>query len=392
MEIITKTSELENYCQQAADFDFITIDTEFLRESTYWPILCLIQAATTDRAVIIDPLENGLDLTPFFELLSNKNIVKVFHAARQDIEIFVKLTGNVPQSTFDTQIAASVCGFGDSISYDNLVRSIVGAQIDKSSRFTDWSARPLTNKQLAYALADVTHLRDIYTHLIEKIQKNNRHIWVQDENLALASKDTYIVRPKDAWKRLKTKVHRPRDLAALKLLAQWREQKAQDKNLPRGRILKDDAIIELAVQRPTSAEKFERLRAVPRGFSRSSATNEIVSLIKQVISLQSDQLPQVAKRNNSPSPKGPIGDLIRVLLKSISEREGVASKILATSSDIDQLVLCDDADVPALKGWRREIFGQKALAIKHGKLALAATPNGIIEIPIDQPTPQKSRN
>ncbi len=385
MEIITKTSELENYCSHAKEFDFITVDTEFLRESTYWPILCLIQAATSERAVIIDPLANGLDLTPFFDLLADKNIVKVFHAARQDIEIFVKLTGNVPISTFDTQIAASVCGFGDSISYDNLVRSIVGEQIDKSSRFTDWSARPLSAKQLNYALADVTHLRDIYSHLTKKIQENDRSSWVEDENQILTNIDTYVIQPENAWKRMRMKVNRPRDFAAMKLLAQWREQRAQDKNIPRGRVLKDDAILELAVQRPIRSERFDKLRAVPRGFSRSSASSEIIKLIKQVEQLDNDQLPKLPKRKNGPSPKGPVGDLLRVLLKAVCEREGVAPKILASSSDIDEIVLDDNADVPALKGWRRKVFGEKALAIKNGTIGLGATSKGIVEIPFTQP-------
>jgi ribonuclease D len=385
MEIITATNELEKFCTEAADFDFVTIDTEFLRETTYWPKLCLIQAATNDRAVIIDPLTNGIDLAPFFSLLSDKNIVKVFHAARQDIEIFVKLTGNVPLSIFDTQVAASVCGFGDSISYDNLVRTIVGEQIDKSSRFTDWSQRPLTNKQLTYALADVTHLRDIYIHLIEKISQKSRHSWVEDENQILTSIDTYVIQPENAWKRMKMKVNRPRDFAALKLLSKWREQRAQDRNQPRGRILKDDAILELSVQRPTRPEKFDRLRAVPKGFGRSSSASEVIGLLKQVEDLPNDELPKMPKRNHGPSPKGPIGDLIRVLLKAISEREGVASRILATSSEIDAIVLDDEANVPALKGWRREIFGQKALDIKHGKLGLAATKEAIIEVEVNQP-------
>ena len=384
MEIITATNELEDFCHKAAKFDFLTVDTEFLRETTYWPKLCLIQAATTEQAVIIDPLSNGLDLTPFYQLMANETIVKVFHAARQDIEICVNLAGKVPFPTFDTQIAASVCGFGDSISYDNLTRSIVGEQIDKSSRFTDWSARPLSEKQLKYALADVTYLRDIYLHLQEKIIASNRNSWVEDENQTLANINTYIVQPQDAWKRLKKRVNKPRELAALKVLAQWREKMAQDKNVPRGRVLKDDAIYELATQRPLHTNKFDRLRVVPRGFGRSDNAVEIIKLLKQVESLENDQLPKIERNKNGPSPKGPIGDLIRVLLKSVSEQEGVASRILATSSEIDELVLDDNADVPALKGWRRKVFGEKALAIKHGKIGLAATTKGIIEIAIEQ--------
>ena len=382
MQIITTTTKLKEFCQHAAKFDFVTIDTEFLRETTYWSKLCLIQAATIEQAVIIDPLVNGLDLSPFYSLLSNESIVKVFHAARQDIEIFVKSSGKVPSPSFDTQIAASVCGFGDSISYNNLVQQIVGVQIDKSSRFTDWSVRPLSEKQLNYALADVTYLRDIYLNLQQKIIKLNRSSWVEDENKTLEAIDTYIVEPQNAYKRMKMKVNKPRDYAAFKLLAQWREEKAQQRNVPRGRVLKDDAIIELAIQRPIESAKFERLRAVPKGFGRSSSAKEIIAIIKQVNALDKEQLPIMPKRNFNPCAKGAIGDLIRVLLKAVSEQQGVAARIIATSDDIDALVLDDEADVAALKGWRYEIFGKKALAIKHGKIGLGANKNGVFEVPI----------
>lgn len=384
MDVITATAALAKFCSAAADHDFVTVDTEFLRETTYWPKLCLLQAATLDDAVLIDPLADGLDMTPFLELLANKNVTKVFHAARQDIEIFVKMTGKVPENVFDTQVAASVCGYGDSVSYDNLVRSVVGIQIDKSSRFTDWSARPLSEKQLTYALADVTHLRDIYAELRTKIVEMDRADWVSDENATIASIDTYVVKPENAWRRLKMKVNRPRDLAALKALAAWREQRAQDNDQPRGRILKDDAIYELAVQRPLRPEKFEKLRAVPRGFGRSSAAKEIIEVLKSVEDLPNDTLPALPERPRGPSPKGPIGDLIRVLLKAVSEQQGVAARIIATSDEIDALVLDDDADVPALRGWRRKIFGDKALGIKHGRIGLAATHKGVFEVPIKQ--------
>lgn len=384
MEVITATAELAKFCKAAADHDFVTVDTEFLRETTYWPKLCLVQAATLDDAVLIDPLANGLDFGPFLDLMANDTVTKVFHAARQDIEIFVKMSGQVPSPTFDTQIAASVCGFGDSVSYDNLVRSIVGVQIDKSSRFTDWSARPLSEKQLTYALADVTHLRDVYAELRSKINEMDRWSWVEDENATMASVDTYVVQPQNAWKRMKMKVNRPRDLAAMKALAEWREQRAQNNDQPRNRVLKDDAIYELAIQRPLDAKRFEKLRAVPRGFGRSSAASEIINVLKGVEELPKEALPSLPERVRGPSPKGPIGDLIRVLLKSVSEKEGVAARILATSDEIDALVLDDNAEVPALKGWRRKIFGDKALAIKHGRIGLAATRKGIIEVPITE--------
>jgi ribonuclease D len=382
MELITSTTALAEFCARAKTFDFVTVDTEFLRETTYWPKLCLLQAATPDEAILVDPLADGLSLAPFFELLANPAVVKVFHAARQDIEIFVKLAGVVPQNIFDTQIAASVCGFGDSVSYDNLVRSVTGVELDKSSRFTDWSHRPLTEKQRLYALADVTHLRDIYLKLRQQVTDTHRWDWVEDELTILRSIDTYVVKPENAWERFKTKLSKPRDLAALKAIAAWRERRAQDSDQPRSRILKDDALVELAMQRPQTPEAFDKLRAVQRGYGRSSAAAEIIGLIRQVEALPKSELPPANERYRGPSPKGAVGDLVRVLLKAVSEEHGVAARILATSDDIDALVLDDEADVPALRGWRRKLFGEKALAIKHGKIGLAATRKGVIEIEI----------
>ncbi len=384
MELTTTTDALAKFCANATKFDFVTVDTEFLRETTYWPKLCLLQAATPEEAILVDPLADGLSLQPFFDLLANPKIVKVFHAARQDIEIFVKLSGSVPENIFDTQIAASVCGFGDSVSYDNLVRSVTGVELDKSSRFTDWSHRPLTEKQRLYALADVTHLRDIYVKLLEQVTATHRWDWVEDELAVLRSIDTYVVKPENAWERLKSKLGKPRDLAALQRLAAWRERRAQDSDQPRSRVLKDDALIEVAMQRPVTPDAFDKLRAVQRGYGRSSAAAEIMGLMKQVEALTKAELPPAAERYRGPSPKGAVGDLVRVLLKAVSEEHGVAARILATSDEIDALVLDDDADVPALRGWRRKLFGEKALAIKHGKIGLAATRKGVIEIPIKE--------
>jgi len=382
MELIVTTEALAAFCARATAFEFVTVDTEFLRETTYWPKLCLLQAATPDEAVLVDPLADGLSLQPFFDLLQDAKIAKVFHAARQDIEIFVKLSGKVPQNIFDTQIAASVCGFGDSISYDNLVRSVTGVELDKSSRFTDWSHRPLTEKQRLYALADVTHLRDIYLKLTQQVTETHRWDWVEDELEILRSIDTYVVKPENAWERLKSKLGKPRDIAALKALAAWRERRAQDTDQPRSRVLKDDALIELAQQRPQSAEAFDKLRAVQRGYGRSAAAGEIIAILRAIEALSKSELPPAAERYRGPSPKGAVGDLVRVLLKAVSEEHGVAARILATSDEIDALVLDDEADVPALRGWRRKLFGEKALAIKHGKIGLAATRKGVIEIPI----------
>ena len=382
MDLVISTDVLAGFCERAAEFDFVTVDTEFLRETTYWPKLCLIQAATPDEVILIDPLAAGLDLAPFFVLLANPNVTKVFHAARQDIEIFVKLTGKVPVNIFDTQIAASVCGFGDSVSYDNLVRAITNVELDKSSRFTDWSARPLSEKQRLYAAADVTHLRDIYLELRKQVDATKRWDWVEDELGVLRSIDTYVIQPDQAWERLKMKINRARDLAALKLLAGWREKRAQDGDQPRSRVLKDDVLFELAMQRPLTPDAFDKLRAVPRGFGRSSAATEIIALLKQVEALDKSELPHMPDRYRGPSPKGAVGDLIRVLLKSVAEQHGVAARIIATSDEIDALVLDDEADVPALKGWRRKLFGDKALDIKHGRIGLVATRKGVMEFAV----------
>lgn len=384
MDLIVSTEALSAFCERAARFDFVTVDTEFLRETTYWPRLCLIQVATDDEAVLIDPLALDFDLKPFFALLAAPSVTKVFHAARQDIEIFVKLTGAVPHNIFDTQIAASVCGFGDSASYDSLVRAICKVELDKSSRFTDWSARPLSEKQRLYALADVTYLRDIYRELRKQVEQTRRWDWVEDELATLRSIDTYVVQPEEAWERLKMKINRPRDLAALKVLAAWRERKAQTTDQPRSRIFKDDALYDLAMQRPLTPDAFDKLRAVPRGFGRSAAAAEIIELLKGVEAIAKADLPALPERYRGPSPKGAVGDLVRVLLKSVAEQHGVAARIIATSDDIDALVLDDDADVPALKGWRRKLFGEKALAIKHGRIGLAATRKGVIEFAVNQ--------
>ena len=327
-------------------------------------------------------MAKDIDLAPLFDLLADTSVVKIFHAARQDIEIFVKLAGKVPTPIFDSQVAASVCGYGDQIAYDKLVAAIVGAQIDKSSRFTDWQARPLTDKQKDYALADVTHLRDIYLALKEKITELDRHDWLEDEQKILQEIGTYIVEPEDAWKKLKFRANRPRDLAAVKALAAWRETTAQNTNRPRRRILKDDAINELAIQRPKNTQSFDRLRAVPKGFGNSRMGNEIVEVLQTITAIADKDLPPLPKRHHGPSPKGPIGDLLRVLVKAVAEREGVAARIIANSDDIDQLVLSDTADIPAMSGWRFKLFGQKALALKQGKLALAATDEGIVEVKI----------
>ncbi|AVX04489.1 ribonuclease D [Maritalea myrionectae] len=383
MHIITETSELARFCQAATAHPYVTVDTEFLRETTYWPKLCLVQMATPDEAVIVDPIGTDIDLAPMLELFANEDVVKVFHAAKQDVEIFVNLSGEAPKSLFDTQVAAAVCGFGDSISYDNMVRQITGAQVDKSSRFTNWSHRPLTEKQLTYALGDVTHLRDCYLHIVAELDKRDRWAWINDELKALMQPENYVVMPENAWKRMKMKVNRPRDFALLKMLAAWREEKAQKQNVPRGRVLKDEALFELSQQQPTNPKAFDRLRAFSNGFGRSSTAAELIKIVEAAKELDKSELPKIPRKPNGPSPKGAIGDLLRVLLKAVSEQEGVAPRIIATSDDIDSIVLSDQADVAALTGWRAEVFGEKALAIKHGKMALGATSEGIVPVKVD---------
>lgn len=380
--VIVEQAELEDAIARLETSEFVTVDTEFIRETTFWPELCLIQMAMPGFSALVDPLAPGIDLAPFFRLMANEAVTKVFHAARQDIEIVFNLGKLIPHPVFDTQVAAMVCGFGDSVSYDQLVQKVTGHHIDKSSRFTDWRHRPLSEKQLVYALADVTHLRDIYKNLLAQVDKTRRNDWVEDELSTLRSIDTYVVKPENAWERLKTKLNRPRDIAALQQLAAWREKRAQDTDQPRSRILKDDALVDLAMQRPLTPEAFDKLRAVQRGYGRSSAAGEIMVILKAVEALPKTALPPMPDRARGPSPKGAVGDLVRVLLKAVSEQHGVAARIIATSDEIDALVLDDDADVPALKGWRRKLFGEKALAIKHGRIGLAATRKGVIEIEI----------
>jgi len=383
MEIIKDTDTLARFCHHAATADFVTVDTEFMRETTYWPILCLLQMATKDQAVLVDPQTDNLSLDPVVELFDNNDVVKVFHAAKQDIEIFVKLSGRAPTPVFDTQVAASVCGFGDSIAYDGLVREVTGETIDKTSRFTDWSRRPLSEKQLEYALGDVTHLRSVYHHLTQKLTELGRTNWVADELRELSVPDNYIVQPEHAWRRLKMKVNRPLDYAIMQKVAAWRERRAQSTNVPRARVMKDDAIFEIALQHPRDAAGFERLRSFSRGFGRSGAAGELIEIVTSTMALDKSALPKVPRQPRGPSAKGPVGDLLRVLLKAVAESNGVASRVIATSAEIDAIVRDDHARVPALAGWRRQLFGDLALKIKHGRLALGANGEGIVPIEIE---------
>lgn len=394
MDTITTTAELADACKAFAAHPYVTVDTEFLRETTYWPKLCLIQIAGPDLAVLVDPLAEGLDLRPFFDLMADENVVKVFHAGRQDIEIIYHLGDLIPSPMFDSQVAAMVCGFGDSISYDQLVLRLTGNRIDKSHRFTDWSRRPLTDKQLAYAMADVTHLRDVYHALRANLEEQGRSEWVQEEMRILTSPETYYTEPSRAWKRMKLRIRKPKEFAALKLLAAWREREAQSRNVPRNRILKDDAIFELAIQQPQSVEALGALRSISKGYERSKSGTDLLTIIGEVATIPTEDLPTVPKGKSQPEGSGAAVDLMKVLLKLTSERHGVAAKVLATVDDLEKIACDDEADVPALKGWRRELFGQYALKIKKGEIALRLEGKRVAVIEVEPPEqkPQRSRS
>ena len=380
MSIVTGTEELAEICRRFAHFHYVTVDTEFMRETTYWPKLCAIQLASPEEAFIVDALAPDLDLAPFFKLMKNEKVTKVFHAARQDIEIVYHLGGLIPHPVFDTQVAAMVCGFGDSISYDQLVQRVSGARIDKSSRFTDWSRRPLSQKQIDYALADVTHLREVYLSLAARLDAQDRSEWVREEMEVLTSVDTYRMEPEEAWKRLKLRVGKPTELAILQELAAWREREAQSRDIPRGRVIKDDAIYEIAQQQPTAAQALAQLRTVPKGFERSRAAEEILAAVRKALSLSKDELPRLPKHRPPANGNAAAVDLLKVLLKMISEDHGVAAKVIATVDDLEAIAADDGADVPALHGWRRELFGEAALKVKRGGMALGFRQNHVVAI------------
>jgi ribonuclease D len=369
--MIETTAALAEACKELAKSDFITIDTEFLRETTFWPELCLVQMASPTLEVLVDPMAKDIDLAPLFELMANPDVVKVFHAARQDIEIIHHLGGLIPHPIFDTQVAAMVCGFGDSISYDQLVQKIKSVQIDKSSRFTDWSRRPLSEKQLDYALADVTHLRDVYLALKAKLEREGRSLWLTEEMNILESRDTYELHPDDAWLRLKSRLRKPTELAILKFVAAWREREARSRNVPRSRVLKDDAIFEIAQQQPKDAEALSRLRTIPKGWERSSSGSAIVETVNAALALPKTEMPQAPRHSHSPEGSGAAVELLKVLLKLTADKHGVAAKIIANSDDLDRIASeGEKAQVAALSGWRKELFGDVALKLINGGVAL----------------------
>lgn len=384
MNLITTTSDLIATCERLKRSRFLTVDTEFLRDSTYWPILCLVQLAGEDLYCAVDPLAPGIDLAPLYALMRDETILKVFHSARQDVEIFVREMGAVPKPLFDTQVAAMVCGFGDSVAYETLVGRLAGAKVDKAVRFTDWSKRPLSERQLDYALSDVTHLRVIYSKLQATLEKNDRESWLAEEMAVLTSPETYRLDPTESWRRLKPRSRNIRFLAAVQAIAEWREQQAQARNVPRNRIIRDDVVMEVAAHAPKTLDELANIRGFPKGFARGAEGAALIAGLRHSETLTQDQVPAFAQGADTrfPTPT-PAGDLMKVLLKLKSHEHGVAARLIASSQDIDDIASHGaDADVPALQGWRFEIFGRDALALCDGRLGLAVKGNHLYPIDI----------
>jgi ribonuclease D len=379
MDLITTTAELAAACSRLAKHPVITVDTEFLRETTYYPLLCVVQMASPEEAVVVDALAEGIDLKTFFELMGNENVLKVFHAARQDIEIIWHRANIIPHPVFDTQVAAMVLGYGDSIAYDQLVEKVTGHRPDKTHRFTDWSRRPLTKEQMHYAVSDVTHLREVFAALDADLKKRRRSEWVSIEMEILTSPRTYDFHPERAWERLKTRVRKPKDLAVLMEVAAWREQEAQSRDVPRGRVLRDEAIGDIATHAPNTLEKLAHLRSVPKGFEKSKWGADIIAAVERGLARDFSKLPKLEKPRNNSNGQA-IVELLKVLLRMTAERHAVASKVIATVDELEQIAADDEADVPALRGWRRELFGDAALKLKHGQLALAIDKGRVIGV------------
>ncbi|MBM3480945.1 MAG: ribonuclease D [Alphaproteobacteria bacterium] len=370
MTVIAESAALAEFCARLAGADFITVDTEFMRERTYWPQLCLIQVAGPDVASTIDPLAPGMDLKPLLDLLYDPRLLKVFHAARQDLEIFFHMTGAVPHPLFDTQVAAMVCGYGEAASYETLASQLAKARIDKSARFTDWSMRPLSDRQVEYALADVTHLRQVYAALARRLTATGRAGWLGEEMATLMDPATYRLDPETSWMRFKPKNPKPRYLAVLKEVAAWREREAQKRDIPRNRIIRDESVVEIATHPPRTLDDMARLRGMSKGFAEGRLGQDLLNAIERGIALPDAQVPRLDPTPELPGGLGATVDLLKVLLKMKCEAAGVAQKLVATTADLELVAADDDAEVPALRGWRRELFGRAAIDLKHGRLAL----------------------
>jgi ribonuclease D len=379
MQPITTTKKLAEACARLAKYPFVTVDTEFQRETTYYPKLCIAQIASNDEAVVVDALADGIDLAPFYALMANEQVIKVFHAARQDIEICWHAAEVIPTPLVDTQVAAMVLGYGDSISYEQLVQRITGDSLDKSHRFTDWTRRPLAEAQLSYAVSDVTHLRDVYVRLAADLEERGRVDWMREELKVLTSPDTYRMEPEHAWERLKTRVRKPKELAVLIEVAGWREHEARTRDVPRGRVLKDDVVGDIAIQAPTTMERLAGLRSLPRGFERSRWGEAIIEAVKRGLERDPKTLPRLERAKPVINGQATV-ELLKVLLRMTAERHGVAAKVIATVDDLDRIAADDEAAVPAMSGWRRELFGEKALALKQGRLMLAIEKNRVVAV------------
>ncbi len=382
MKLITDTDELTAYCARLAQAPYITVDTEFLREKTFWPRLCLVQVAGPEDELIIDPLAPGMDLSPLYDLMANTAVLKVFHAARQDVEIFHHDGGVIPRPMFDTQVAAMVCGFGDSVGYDTLARKISKVHIDKSSRFSDWSVRPLSERQLKYAMQDVTHLRGVYEWLARELRKNGREAWLMEEMAILTDPKTYLTEPREAWLRIKTRGGNRRFLGVLREITAWRETEAQTRDLPRNRVIRDEALLEIAAHPPHTIAEMGKMRSVTAGFAEGKLGQSLLAAIRLGAEMPEADLPPLPDRDPPGKSTGGTVELLKVLLKIKCEQAGVASKLVANSADLDRIAADDEADVPAMHGWRRELFGLAALQLKHGKLAITMKGNKIVLAPL----------
>jgi ribonuclease D len=386
MTIITDNAALIRFCAAQQGASFVAVDTEFMRERTYWPILCLVQVAGPTEAAAIDPLAPGIDLAPLLALMADEGILKVFHAARQDIEIFFNLSGMVPKPLFDTQIAAMVCGFGDAASYETLVSKLARASLDKSSRFTDWSHRPLTERQISYALADVVHLRTVYERLQQRLASNGRAGWFAEEMTELTDPALYRSDPSDAWRRFRLRGRvDPRFFGVLREVAAWRETAARQRNLPRGRIIRDEAVLEIAAHTPKTIEALTRSRSLGKGVAEGKLGHEILAAVRRGLADSKTLEVPAPSRSDTPPGVGPLIELLRVLLKHRCEEHQVAQKLVAAAEDLEAIAADDKAPVPALSGWRHEIFGKDALALKHGRLALTVRRNRIALVEVADP-------
>lgn len=378
MKIINNNNQLEKICEKFKDGKYVTVDTEFMREKTFRPILCLIQIANEKNECIIDPMEKELNLKPFFELMQNEKIVKVFHAARQDLEIFYCLNNKLPKPIFDTQIAAMVCGYGDQVSYSNLVEKIAKQEIDKTSRFTDWSLRPLSDSQLRYALADVTHLREVYEKLKKQLEENKRIKWVEQEMNLLNDPQTYNPPAEKAWMRIKTKLKKSNDLAVLQSLAKWRETQARELNVPRGRIIKDDVLQEIALQKPKNINELKKLRALPQRFIKNENAKGIINAVEQGIHMPNDEKPVIKPKNKMPKGGAAGLEMIKMLVKVIAEEKQVAARLIATTEEMEKFITEPEEKNNIMQGWRYEIFGQYAQKMINGEMFIGIKDGKII--------------